>query len=103
MAAGCIPFVVGNGAPVEFVREGESGFQYTAVQELVAKTQHILRDPGRTATISQRAMQEARRFAGSEAFAAEWRNIANGKSPASQPGSCEMRRGGTNQSVQSSF
>src|SRR5207249_2977439 len=48
MAAGCVPFVVANGAPLEFVREGVTGFQYTTVQELVSKTQDILRDSART-------------------------------------------------------
>jgi glycosyltransferase involved in cell wall biosynthesis len=77
MAAGCIPFVVANGAPIEFVREAESGFQYTTVEGLVSKTKDILRDPAPAAVISQRAVHEAGRLAGSEAFAAKWRSIVS--------------------------
>jgi GT2 family glycosyltransferase len=76
MAAGCVPFVPPNGAPVEFVREAESGFQYTTVQELVSKTKDILQDSARIAAISQRAMHEARSYARLEEFAAKWRSIA---------------------------
>jgi glycosyltransferase involved in cell wall biosynthesis len=55
MAAGCIPFVVANGGPSEFVREGKTGFLYTSVGELVDKTLTLLRDPQWTVVISQTA------------------------------------------------
>jgi O-antigen biosynthesis protein len=75
MAAGCIPFVVANGAPLEFVHEEDTGFQYATLQDLVLKTRDILRNPARAAAISQRAIQEARGFA-DPAFIANWRRIA---------------------------
>ena len=72
MAAGCIPFVVANGGPSEFVHEGETGFLYTSVGELVDKTLTLLRDPQRMAKVSQAARRRAERF--SEAnFRAMWR------------------------------
>ena len=72
MAAGCIPFVVANGGPSEFVREGETGFLYTSVGELVDKTLTLLRDPQWTAVISQAATRCAEYF--SEAsFKVMWR------------------------------
>ena len=72
MAAGCIPFVVANGGPSEFVREGETGFLYTSVGELVDKTLTLLRDRQRTAVISQAATRYAEYF--SEAsFKMTWR------------------------------
>jgi glycosyltransferase involved in cell wall biosynthesis len=75
MASGCIPFVVASGAPVEFVRDKDTGFQYTSLHELVLKTHTIMLNPAGAATISQRAIQEARRFS-DEAFIANWRRIA---------------------------
>jgi glycosyltransferase involved in cell wall biosynthesis len=72
MAAGCIPFVVANGGPSEFVHEGETGFLYTSVGELVDKTLTLLRDPQRRVLISQAATRRAEYF--SEAsFKAMWR------------------------------
>jgi O-antigen biosynthesis protein len=72
LAAGCIPFVVANGGPSEFVHEGETGFLYTSVGELVDKTLTLLRDPQRRVVISQAATRRAEYF--SEAsFKAMWR------------------------------
>jgi O-antigen biosynthesis protein len=72
MAAGCIPFVVANGGPSEFVHEGETGFLYTSVGELVDKTLTLLRDPRRRVVISQAATRRAEYF--SEAsFKVMWR------------------------------
>ena len=72
MAAGCVPFVVASGGPSEFVHEGETGFLYTSVGELVDKTLTLLRDPLRMAIVSQAARRRAESF--SEAnFRVMWR------------------------------
>jgi glycosyltransferase involved in cell wall biosynthesis len=74
MAAGCVPLVVSNGGPTEFVREKETGFQYSTIEELVSKTKQILEDPLGLAAISAAAVGEAQRF--SEAvFIEKWRRI----------------------------
>jgi GT2 family glycosyltransferase len=62
MAAGCIPFVVSNGGPTEFVRDGETGFLYATLEELVMKTRDLLRDRARAGAVSERAMLEARKY-----------------------------------------
>jgi GT2 family glycosyltransferase/glycosyltransferase involved in cell wall biosynthesis len=77
MSAGCIPFVVSNGAPVEFVREDDTGFQFATLEELVAKTRAVLREPARAAVVRERAIQKAREFA-DPAFLNKWRKIAIG-------------------------
>jgi O-antigen biosynthesis protein len=62
MAHGCIPLVVGNGGPTEFVRENDTGFHYNTITELVLKTHHLTIDKPAVAFISERAQAEARQF-----------------------------------------
>ena len=77
MAMGCIPFVVSNGGPIEFVHEGNTGFQFATLEELTMKTRSILRDPARAAEVSARAIQEAHKFA-APMFANQWSKIVGG-------------------------
>jgi len=77
MAAGCVPLVVANGGPTQFVRDKETGFQYATIDELVAKTQAILQDRARAVAISEQAMREAGRFSEST-FQDKWRQLAGG-------------------------
>ena len=72
MAAGCIPFVVANGGPAEFVREGQTGFRYTSVRQLVDKTSTLLGDQQRMVSISQAAARHAKDFSDSS-FKLLWR------------------------------
>jgi O-antigen biosynthesis protein len=74
MAAGCVPFVVSNGGPLEFIREEETGFQYSTLGELVVKTQAVLRDRAWGSAVSERAKYEAERFS-ERTFNEEWRKI----------------------------
>jgi glycosyltransferase involved in cell wall biosynthesis len=76
MSNGCVPFVVANGGPREFVREGETGFQYTTMNELVAKTYALAHAPQRAAFIAQAAVKEASGFSESS-FKDKWRRIAS--------------------------
>jgi glycosyltransferase involved in cell wall biosynthesis len=78
MAMGCIPFVVSNGGPIEFVHEGNTGFQFATLEELTMKTRSILRDPARAAEVSARAIQEAHKFA-APMFANQWSKIVGGQ------------------------
>jgi glycosyltransferase involved in cell wall biosynthesis len=75
MAFGCVPLVVANGGPAQVVRDGESGFHYRTLEELVDKTCALRSDAAQMRTVSERARQEARRY--DEAiFMAEWRKLA---------------------------
>ena len=75
MAHGCIPFVVANGGPCEFVRESDTGFLYASIAELVNKTVNLLRDaPGREA-VASRARAEAQKFS-EQIFVQNWRQVA---------------------------
>jgi glycosyltransferase involved in cell wall biosynthesis len=77
MAHGCIPLVVANGGPVEFVREGDTGFHYDTIVELVSKTRDLASDQPTVASLSQRARAEAQQF--SEAiFAQRVRDLMTG-------------------------
>jgi GT2 family glycosyltransferase len=78
MAVGCIPFVVSNGGPTEFVREDDTGFRYASLEELITKTRDLLHDPAHAAAVSERAAREALRF-GAPAFVDRWRAIATGQ------------------------
>ena len=75
MAAGCVPFVVSNGGPTEFVIEDETGLQYATINELVAKTAALLRSPERVACLSDAARKMAQQFS-EEAFVQNWQKIA---------------------------
>jgi GT2 family glycosyltransferase len=77
MGSGCVPIVVANGGPIEFVRENETGFHYTKINELVATTCKLLRDREKLATISKTSAKEVHQF--SEAsFKRKWREIVLG-------------------------
>ena len=78
MAVGCVPFVVSNGGPIEFVRDDDTGFQYATLEELVMKTCDLLRDRARTVAVSERAIQEARQFA-APVFMDKWFRMAGGQ------------------------
>jgi O-antigen biosynthesis protein len=75
MGVGCVPFVVSNGGPTEFVRDGDTGFQYGTLEELIIKTCDLLRDRARAVAVSERARQEARKFA-APVFMDKWCRIA---------------------------
>jgi glycosyltransferase involved in cell wall biosynthesis len=77
MAHGCVPFVVANGGPVEFVREGDTGFHYDTIDELVSKTQQLAADQPARASVSQRACAEAQQF-GEAIFAQRVRDLVTG-------------------------
>lgn len=74
MAAGCIPFVVAVGGPMDFVRDGDNGFSYSTVDELAAKTRAVAEDPARAAAIRNRAVLEPARYSRQQ-FAENWRRI----------------------------
>jgi GT2 family glycosyltransferase len=88
MGVGCVPFVVSNGGPTEFVRDGDTGFQYATLDELIIKTRDLLRDRARAAAVSERAMQEARKFA-APVFVDKWCRIAAGQADSRRP--CRAR------------
>jgi GT2 family glycosyltransferase/glycosyltransferase involved in cell wall biosynthesis len=77
MGHGCVPFVVANGGPVEFVREGDTGFHYDTIDELVGKTLRLAADRPALASVSQRARAESRRFSES-IFAQRVRDLIAG-------------------------
>jgi len=77
MAYGCIPLVVANGGPVEFVREGDTGFRYDTIGELITKTRHLAADQPALASISQRARAEAQKF-GEAVFVQRLRDLVTG-------------------------
>lgn len=79
MSAGCVPFVVANGGPPEFVREGETGFHYSTVDELVTKTQRLLCEPTQWMQIATAAVKEAQLFS-EGIFKQRWLKISGGSS-----------------------
>jgi O-antigen biosynthesis protein len=76
MATGSIPFVVSNGGPAEIVREHDTGFHYTTLDELVAKTKSIIGDTAGIAAMRERAIADAQQYA-EAIFAERWLEIAN--------------------------
>ncbi len=74
MAVGCIPLVVSNGGPTEFVRDGDTGFQYATLEELIIKTRDLLQNPTRTTAMRERAMLEAQKFS-TPVFEEKWRRM----------------------------
>lgn len=74
MSAGCVPFVVDNGGPPEFVSEADTGFLYRDVEELVSKTQSLIGDSDLLRTLSSAAAERAKMYSESE-FMTRWRSI----------------------------
>jgi hypothetical protein len=70
----CIPLVVSNGGPTEFVRDGDTGFQYATLDELIIKTRDLLQNPTCTTAMRERAMLEAHKFA-TPVFEEKWRRM----------------------------
>ncbi len=61
MGAGCIPVVINKGGQAEIVTEG-SGFKWDTLQELVARTEELARDPGLRERMSRAARERAAYF-----------------------------------------
>lgn len=79
MAAGCLPFVVNNGGPVEFVREGETGYVYSTIDGLVAKTKAAIGNRDRSEGMRERAAAMALTFS-EDAFMEKWGHVAQSAS-----------------------
>ena len=63
MAASCIPGVLAKGALTETVVDGESGFHWNTIRELVRKSREIIDDPVLAQHLRSGAKARARLFA----------------------------------------
>lgn len=55
MAAGLIPFCYRAGGPVEIIHDGDNGFLFTTVDELIHKTESLIDRPGQYRQMQERA------------------------------------------------
>ena len=67
MAAGCIPGVLAKGALTETVEDGESGFLWRSIGELVRRSREIMDDPALAARLRAGSKARATTFS-DEAF-----------------------------------
>jgi len=74
MAAGAVPLVFNAGGHKEIVKEGESGFLWNNIEELVERTASLVADKKEYASISKRCVAESRRF-GYERFKEEVKKL----------------------------
>jgi glycosyltransferase involved in cell wall biosynthesis len=72
MARGCVVAVAAGGGQLELVRDGEDGFFWNDVDELVRLSRPVLTEPDAFDPIRERAIESARRFS-TERFRAEVR------------------------------
>lgn len=62
MSAGAVPLVFNGGGLPEIVTDGENGYLWKTIDELVSKTADILSDPPLLTKLSERAVSSAIRF-----------------------------------------
>lgn len=75
MAAGCLPFVLGQGGPAEIVTSGSDGWTFGTVDELVALTSRSVTLPdSQLEEMRNQGRERAKAFT-TETFAASWRAL----------------------------
>lgn len=74
MSAGAVPVVIGQAGQIEIVEPGVTGHHFADLDELVAATVSLIRDPDRLATMSRAASAAAQRYS-TDAFAARMREL----------------------------
>lgn len=62
MASGCVPVVYNAGGLPEIVEDGKSGFLWDMKEELLEKTQNVMRNMSLGLSIRKQAMQKAKAF-----------------------------------------
>lgn len=76
MSYGLAPFVVANGGPSSFVRDGVNGYLYRGLDDLEARVVAALAAPGQLTMVRRAAAVAARAFA-EDVFAERWRRLAS--------------------------
>lgn len=62
MAFGCVPVVIGKGGQVEIVRDGECGYLCRDLEEMQARTRHLIGNSALLASMSAAARQRSHDF-----------------------------------------
>ena len=76
MSHGMAPFVVSNGGPPSFVRDGVTGYLYRELDDLEARVLTSLAAPGRLTAVRRAAAEVARAFS-EDVFVEHWRRLAS--------------------------
>ncbi|MDQ2846945.1 MAG: glycosyltransferase [Actinomycetota bacterium] len=74
MAAGCVPVVIDRAGQREIVRDGIDGYRWESLEQAVALTAKVARDPVLREKFARSSMTRARDFS-DRAFADRWRAI----------------------------
>lgn len=74
MGAGAVPVVINAGGQAEIVEDGKSGLLWNSTQELIEKTQELMKNEKLLEKMSKGAMRRAEYFAGNR-FCSELFNI----------------------------
>jgi len=64
MGAGAVPVVINAGGQKEIINDGESGFLWNSLDDLIEKTQLLINDENLWKKMSQQAVKRAKDFAG---------------------------------------
>jgi glycosyltransferase involved in cell wall biosynthesis len=78
MGAGAVPIVINAGGQKEIVTDGENGYLWDTQEELIEKTQMLIKDEAAFLRMSERSMQKARDFS-PETFCKEIKALINFK------------------------
>lgn len=68
MSAGCVPIVYKGGGQLEIIADGDDGFFWSSVAELIEKTENVIESPKLTDRISQNAIQRSKDFSKQQFF-----------------------------------
>ncbi|MDQ6659116.1 MAG: glycosyltransferase [Actinomycetota bacterium] len=79
MAAGCVPVVIDRAGQREIVRDGIDGYRWETVDQAVAMTAQVAKDPTLRQRFASSSMAHARDFS-DQAFADQWREICASRS-----------------------
>lgn len=62
MAGGCVPVVYNGGGQKEIVRNGENGFLWTSINDLINRTREIVSDQSTLQLFSQKAVKDSKKY-----------------------------------------
>ena len=74
MASGCVPVVICKGGQKELINDNDDGFLWDSIDDLLEKTQLLMRDAARMKMMQEKARKKSLQFS-AEGFCAQFQKI----------------------------